>query len=98
VVKILRIPSIRLLESINNQTLFNDIKSFLQKWWIRGVLLCISCQIAPTDHTTLYVWGVTLSEVWFIVFQLSVATLHQSFYTSTMFRVVSPIRRYTSCA
>jgi len=62
--RIFRIPSIYLLELINGQILFRLILWLLSKWWVRGVLLSTSCRVAPTDHRSLYVWGLTLSEVW----------------------------------
>jgi len=52
------------LKLINDQALF--------KYWLKvshkcddfvGFYFPTSCRVAPTDHTGLYVWGLTLSEV-----------------------------------
>lgn len=61
-----------------------------------GLTTYTSCQVAPTDYTSLYVYGLTHLGVWVhrpptVNWNLTLEFLHDS-----VFRVIKPIRRYTS--
>ena len=84
------------MEFINGQALFNFL-CLLSKCGVRGILLPTNCQVALTDHTGLYEWGLTLAEVWIHFPTYVSCNLPPEFLHVSVFRVVNPIWRYT-CA